>query len=295
MSNTNAREKSWTEIRNDIIFDLKDGASDTVIQILTLQTTKKNKCKKIWEKYASHHPEKKCVDSIARLLADHSKKRGHFSTDKTNNKGKGNGGEEPLWRTRSKVSEAYMLLYQLRFHSEKGTGADKMSAAEIYNKHPIFQQYDKEKFITWDKKVVKLAERDRKQVSEDVEMFRQHRLNFPPKEITARGKLSWSKHKAKDQLILDTKSGKAGKTRPKQLWESNASYQCFSLEDFRKHVYQEKYRQLAGPYWQKKRNKAAYKEHEKAVKKMYHEWHQTKWEEEIEVAREYLDNLSALH
>jgi hypothetical protein len=69
--------------------------------------------------------------------------------------------------------------------------------------------------------------------------------------------------------------------KPKELWTTHGDYQEFSLDDFRKHVYQEKYRQLAGPYWQKKRNKAAMKVHKKAVDKMYVEWQHTKLENDI--------------
>ena len=66
------------------------------------------------------------------------------------------------------------------------------------------------------------------------------------------------------------------------LWKSREEYQNFTLEDFRKHVYQEEYRQLAGPYWQKKRNKAALKEHEEQVKKMHQEWHYAKWQNDMD-------------
>ena len=97
-----------------------------------------------------------------------------------------------------------------------------------------------------------------------------------------------SKHYPSNDLLLeDTKNGKAKKLKRKLLWNSREEYQNFTLEDFWKHVYQEKYRQLAGPYWQKKRNKAALKEHEKRVKKMYQEWHHSKWQNNMDgLARE---------
>ena len=287
--NEPANPKSWEVIRGNIINDLKIDTSDIVIQILTLPTTKKNKCEKIWEKYASHHPKKKCVDSIGRLLLDRSKKRGHFSKE---NAKKTSNAVEPIWRTQAKVSPAYSLLYRLRLHSEKGTGADKMTAEEIYQLHPIFHQYDKEKFKEWDKKMIKITTRDRELINDNIELVMKHLTKFPPRKVSREGKLIWRNHEAKAQLVDDTKNGKTCTMKPKELWESNPIYhQNFSLEDFRMQLYRQKYRELAGPYWQKKRNRAAYNEHEKSVKRMYHECHQTKWEEALSEVTKGVKNL----
>ena len=110
-----------------------------------------------------------------------------------------------------------------------------------------------------------------------IDSFNRHLLSCTKRVLTSRGKRFWGDHPAKDRLIDDTKSGKTRELKPKELWKSHEDYQDFSLKDFRKHIYQEKYRQLAGPYWQKKRNKAALKEQEKTVEKMYQEWQHTKW------------------
>ena len=68
---------------------------------------------------------------------------------------------------------------------------------------------------------------------------------------------------------------------PKDLWESQEDYQAFSVDDFQEHIYQERRKQLAGPYWQQKRNKTAMKEREKKVDEMCHKWIQNKWEEDM--------------
>ena len=70
--------------------------------------------------------------------------------------------------------------------------------------------------------------------------------------------------------------------KPSELWLTKECYQDFTLDDFRKHVYQEKYRQLAGPYWQQKRNKIALKEHLKQVEQTYQEWHQSKFDKDMD-------------
>ena len=104
----------------------------------------------------------------------------------------------------------------------------------------------------------------------------------PKRTVTNRGKPFWNKdHSANNQLRDDTRSGKTKAMKPKELWESNVIYQDFS-SDFRKHIYQEKYKQLAGPYWQKKRNKAALKKHKEEVRKLHEEALHNKYDGEMD-------------
>ena len=112
----------------------------------------------------------------------------------------------------------------------------------------------------------------------ETELFEEHRRHCKNRSRTSRGKLFWNKHPAKERLIEDTKSGKANVMTPKDLWKSHDDYQAFLLDDFRGHIYQERSKQLVGPYWQQKRNKHAIKKHDETVDKMSHEWNQNKWE-----------------
>ena len=66
--------------------------------------------------------------------------------------------------------------------------------------------------------------------------------------------------------------------RPKELWESHKDYKAFLLDDFRRHIYQERHEQLAGPYWQQQRNTTATKKQEETVDKMCHEWGENEWD-----------------
>ena len=281
-------KQQWNEARDAIIAELKTPTSEIHLTILTLRTTKKEKCTKIWKRYASEFDEKKVVDSVGRLLLQYSKKEGHFS-EKSNKKKTKN--DAPIWKTRKVQSEAYTLLYKLRLHSEQGTGIDDMDAETIYKHHKVFHAFDLEDFKKKDIKMVKLTDKHRREINENIELFKNHRLRFPKKSVSSKGKPIWRDHTASDLLKSDTKSGKAEKVKPKQLWESREEYQKFSLEDFTKHVYQEKYRQLAGPYWQKKRNKAALKEHEKRVAVMHREWHHSRWVENVDELADKLDKL----
>jgi hypothetical protein len=59
--------------------------------------------------------------------------------------------------------------------------------------------------------------------------------------------------------VKDEESGTAKTMKPKTLWESREEYQDFPLRVFRKHIYQERTKQLSAPFWQHKRNKNAMK------------------------------------
>ena len=60
-----------------------------------------------------------------------------------------------------------------------------------------------------------------------------------------------------------------------QLWKSRVQYQDFPLLVFCKHIYQERTKQLAAPYWQHTRNKIAQKKFEEAAC-MLEEWDMVK-------------------
>ena len=120
----------------------------------------------------------------------------------------------------------------------------------------------------------KLTDKKRKLLKRDVEIFRQDLSLFPRKEYTSRDKLFWDTHRANFLLAEDTLSGKAKEMKPKALWKSREEYQEFLLEDFRKHIYQERNKQLAGAYWQQKLRRVAAKKHRKAVKKREREFKQ---------------------
>ena len=58
---------------------------------------------------------------------------------------------------------------------------------------------------------------------------------------------------------FDEEDGTARSMLPRNLWKSRKEYQDFTLKTFRKHIYQERLKQLAAPYWQHKRNEAGEK------------------------------------
>ena len=70
---------------------------------------------------------------------------------------------------------------------------------------------------------------------------------------------------------MDEMLGKVEKLKPLQIWNSRPEYQEFPLYVFGKHVYQERTKQLAAPYWQFKRNKNAKQKYEE-TEKLMKEW-----------------------
>lgn len=151
-----------------------------------------------------------------------------------------------------------------------------MTVDEVWESHPIFKQYPLADFKTYYKNMVKLTDGRRKQLKRDVEIFREHMILFPRASLTSRGKPFWDTHPANSLLVEDTSSGRAKEFKPKALWESREEYQVFDLDDFRKHIYQERSKQLAGPYWQQKLRRVAAKKNRRAVREMRMQFHQYK-------------------
>jgi hypothetical protein len=266
---------SWDKCREELVAMLLDNAHD--IHLLTGKT-KKERCDKIWQKYASQFDQKMVTGSISRYLLKLAK--GELKPKALNGKTTKDG--KPFWKSRSKSSDGYGLLYKIRLHNP----IERLTTREVYDRHKIFHQYAFDDFKRYDKRMIKLTTTHSKQIKIDVEKWQLQRSVTRKTNATSRGKMFWSSHAAKHQLVADMKCGKASEMRPKDLYKSHNAYQDFSLEDFRKHIYQEKYKQLAGPYWQKKRNKLALKEHLKNVERMYSEFLHTNYEETLDAITE---------
>ena len=58
----------------------------------------------------------------------------------------------------------------------------------------------------------------------------------------------------KKMLDKDLKEGIGQNMKPKELWMSRREYQYFPYNYFCKRVHEVRYKQLAAPYWQVKKN-----------------------------------------
>ena len=92
------------------------------------------------------------------------------------------------------------------------------------------------------------------------------------KQITCRGTPFWSEHAAKKMLDKDLKDGIGQNMKPKELWMSRREYQYFPYNYIHKHVYKVRYKQLAAPYWQVKRNKNGRALHHLETNQMRTKW-----------------------
>ena len=283
LTSTNTTSDCWKGKREVLIGMLKDDSSD--IHLISGKN-KTDKCRNIRNRYANNFEEKKVVDALLRLLRQKEKQEGPFAENNDESGDSSGNDGKLLWK---KTSQPYSLLYKLRIHSHP---PEKFSAEEIYKHHKIFHQYTLKEFEHYDKNMIELTNKHRARNESEVERWERHQLACSDRNISSRGKPIWYKHPARNQLLEDTRNGKTKQMKPKELHQTNAAYQDFPLNDFRKHVYEVKYSQLAGPYWQKKRNKIAMKEHKEAVDNLYEEWQAEKFRGDMDGLVEGLEAQS---
>lgn len=236
------------EHKQIIIEDLKDSESHihTIIDDM----------KEVHKKYGSRYQFSKFKGYMKTIMKNYDQKKGPFKD-----------AIEPFYNRKKVKSQGYALLFTLLMNRET-TGVDKMTIESLWSSHPVFSQYPLDQFKEYYKRMVKLTDKRRKQLDRDVEIFKNHMILFPRGSKTSRGKHFWDTHPSNSLLEDDTKSGKAKELKPKALWESRKEYQEFDLDDFRKHIYQERSKQLAGAYWQHKLRRVAAKKHRREVRKM---------------------------
>ena len=79
-------------------------------------------------------------------------------------------------------------------------------------------------------------------------LFDLHLFGCSNRSVLSGGKLIWRDHPAKARFIKYTESIKAQTMNPKHLRRGFTEYMHFSFDDFKKYVYQEKYRPIAGTH-----------------------------------------------
>lgn len=176
------------------------------------------------------------------------------------------------WTSRTERSKAWHLLYGLRMSDETNDELNSMTAEEIWESNELFKQYPLQDFKKYNNDMIKSTTKQRKVIEQDEEDFKQHCTNKPHNEMTDRDEPFWYNHPAKALLKEDVESGLAYDLKPVALRETREEYQQFKLKTFRKHIYQEKERQRAAPYWRLKRNIAARQMIEKEREEMKRQW-----------------------
>lgn len=268
-----------SKVKQEIIKQLKDPSSDIYLLIgdYTAKDFSNVNFKKIHEVYANNnYNASNFRENMKRLLKNKLTSTGPFSPETINN-----DEVEPWYTSINNVSKAYAMLFLLYMDESKCRIINAMTAEEIWQSSPHFQQYDLEKFITYNNNMKKLTSKRKSLIKEEEESFRRDMLKLPESLETSRGIPFWNRHPASDLLHQDEMNGIAKGMKPRDLWMSRIEYQDFPLCVFRKHIYQERTRQLAVPYWQYKRNKNAKKKFEEA-EEMMKQWHNVQFEKSME-------------
>ena len=255
----------YSDEKQTIIASLNDPLSD--IHLMSKE--------QIWRKYAHNYDQKKTVKNLAYLLKQHEEKEGPFSSSSNSTRNKASKCEasdevEP-WVTRNKKSRGWDLLYKLRLYPEK-SGITGMTDKEIWESSELFKCYPLDDFTKYDKKMIKLTKKRREMVQQQHRDFEQDVANFPPSQRTNRGEPFWHRHAANTLLKEDVESGTANLMTPGELWRTKSEYMEFKQKTFAKHVFQEKSKQRAAPYWQVKCKKICQKLREEQAEELKHDW-----------------------
>ena len=255
-----------------IIDELKDENSDIHLYTgkYSLTDWKCVNFKMILEKYASsQYKMSNFRENVKRILKHYYNKTGEFKKEED--------VVEPWYTSVNNASPAYKLLWFLYMDPKQNKKINVMTAEQIWHSHPKFQQYDYEKFKKWDKAMQKLTSKKRKLIDEEEDSFQKDMIAFPRNARTSRDLPFWHTHAASKLLKEDVRSGHSKSMKPMQLWRSKREYQEFPLLVFRKHIYQERTKQLAAPCWQHTRNQIARKKTVEEAQKMKAEWHESQW------------------
>ena len=102
-----------------------------------------------------------------------------------------------------------------------------------------------------------LTSKRKEALAKEEEMYEQDLSKLPKNDKRCRGLPFWHTHPAAKLLeddIAKEMSGEREKCKPVKLQATREEYKVFPLPIFRKHIYQERTRQLSAPYWQHRRN-----------------------------------------
>ena len=229
---------------------------------------------KLREKYANNqYPASNFRENVKRLLRHLLNGTGDFE--------KKENGVEKWYTSPGNVSKAYSLLFLLHMDQSKSRVINAMTDEQLWESHDQFKLYDFAKFKEYNKRMKDLTSKRKERIRNEEAAFNRDMLKLPPKNTTARGYPFWNNHPASDLLKEDETNGTAKQMKPEDLWKSRLEYQDFPLLVFRKHIYQERMKQLAAPYWQHTRNKNAKKKYEEA-QEMMKDWHDVQMNNNME-------------
>ena len=225
----------------------------------------------IRDKYASSmHDMKKFRPNIKRLIESMRDRKGPFKVDVKALVDDNGINIEPWYTSATKLSLGYTLLHDMyRFNA---SDLSNMKAEQIWRSHRVFQSYPLKDFKKYNTNMKALIAKRSHQASVEEALFKEDMQRHQKKQTTCRNTPFWNTHEAKKLLMKDVRDGIDKTMAPKDLWLLRKEYQEFPLDSFRQHIYDIRSKQVAGPYWQVKRNKNAMKLHRIETDRMRKEW-----------------------
>ena len=120
----------------------------------------------------------------------------------------------------------------------------KMKPKQIWLMHPAHKEWsdqDPERgYSNWASNLATLREsyaKDKDRMAQDVTSYA-HDLGVVNNLRGPNSKTPWHKSEAFKQLKVDVRAGKHKELKPAELHQTHDSYKEFTLEEFRKHIYQ---------------------------------------------------------
>ena len=256
------------ETKKRIVAALKNEHSDIHLYYTEDNTTTgctNIKYAKILEMYAPKHDMKKIRPNLKRLIESKMAMKGPFEI-----KAKASKEIEPWFTSSKNTSQAYTLLHDLyRFHAGK---INSMNAEQIWSSQSLFKQYPLKDFKRYNTNMKKMVSMKQTRAATEEAIYQEDMRDHPQKLMTCRGTPFWDTHAAKKLLIKDVEDGVGQSVGPKELWKTRREYQAFPYDHFRMRVYEARSKQLAGPYWQVKRNKNGRELNRLETDKMRKQW-----------------------
>jgi hypothetical protein len=177
---------------------------------------------------------------------------------------------EPWYSSSKNTSRAYTLLHDTYlFHSSR---ISRMTSEDVWKSQPEFQKYPLNNIKKYNRNMKKLVSKKVKLAATEDAIYLEDMQHHPQKQITCRGTPFWSEHANEKMLDKDLKDGIGQNMKPKELRMSRREYQYFPYNYFCKRVHKVRYKQLAAPNWQVKRNKNGRDIHRLETNEMRKKW-----------------------
>jgi hypothetical protein len=154
--------------------------------------------------------------------------------------------EKPqAWRN-SEAKKALVLLLE----NDVDGRVQQMHHSDVYMMSPLFKAYDPKNFQLNLKNLKDAMKKDKCLADFHREAFEHDRALVPVREVTPRGYPRFDVSSAKALLTKDVREGKHKNIKPADFQKTRPEYGVFPPDVFRKHIYQEEYRQQGSGYWQ---------------------------------------------